>query len=155
MVDDMKGRIVDVIRECGGVGGRCTVSFVELSQRIEGFAGHHAFGVSGKNIWFWFGMSQEFVTALKALIDDGIVKMAASNLLVYLVDGQHLNIPIARRKCRYKKERWLPVVFGIEESARWHRSRASRRSSGQRAVATKTEINQIALEGPISVKSGD
>lgn len=103
----MKESILEYVKEKSG-----GVSFVELANNIPGFSGDYSIGV-GKNIWYWFFMSEEAADALRELIDEGGIHLALSDILVYMVDGGIPNVPIAKRLREYKKPRWLPTVVNL------------------------------------------
>lgn len=87
------------------------VSFAELSK-IDGFMGGTAgIGYETSNVFLWDGMTEEAVDALKKLVDRRNYHYAPANYLTYMVDGAHLNLPIAKSKRNYKKPHWLMAVI--------------------------------------------
>jgi len=98
----MAQQILDLVRR------QRNVSFVEL-ERIEGFGGGKLeLGLEG-NFVLWTGLTPEAVAALDEL--RGFIYPRPAHLLVYLHDGQGLDLPIAKSARHYKKPHWLPVVF--------------------------------------------
>jgi hypothetical protein len=65
------------------------------------------------NIFVWVGMSPEFFAAIKQLVEERLVKFGPTQPLVYMIDGQTLNMPLAKRPPArgYAKPHWLPVTF--------------------------------------------
>ena len=107
----MKNEIYDFIDKKGG-----GISFVEL-ERIDGFKGDFEILLESKNIIFWRGISGDAVDALDNLLDEKRIVIYPSSILVYLFDGKQLNLPICNKNTlkKYKKPRWLPVVFWTSE----------------------------------------
>ena len=65
-----------------------------------------------ENCCIWAGCSEELASCLERLVGaDRPVQVVAVQLLVYLLDGQTLNLPIATKIRPYKKMRWLPICF--------------------------------------------
>lgn len=90
-------------------------SFVELERAFgEEFKGDYWFGIADKNIWFWYGMSEEFIDALKTLMDEDLIKLEPCHLLVYVMDGCVPQIPLAKQNRIYVKPRWLPSAFSVK-----------------------------------------
>jgi len=110
----MKDEILKYVEQYG------SVSFAELQKRIEGFTGKFVMtlGPPENNVCFWFGMSKEALDAIEELMKTGKLVMTLSEYLVYFIDGCIPHVPIVRRKLKYKKERWLPVVFYTPEQAK-------------------------------------
>ena len=73
--------------------------------------GHCAMGSDKHNIFLWVGMSETLSTALELLRP--AIEPHPTHFLVYLADGQYLNMPLAKqvRKGGYKEPHWTPVVF--------------------------------------------
>ena len=87
----MQQAILDLIARLGG-----GVSFIELCQRVEGFAGPHACTLNG-HVVLWQGVSDAGIEALSQLQANGQIAFVACSPLVYLIDGQMLRLPIAKR----------------------------------------------------------
>lgn len=106
-IDTMKQNIMAMVAEKRG-----GVSFAELED-IPGFPGRRAMG-NGRNVFFWFGMSDEAIVALKGLCDDGRVQIAKCSAWVYWCDGRVPAFPIAKQRVRdYKSPRWMPCVLNL------------------------------------------
>ena len=99
----MKDEILEVCK-------RGSVSFAELDCEVEGFSGDIQLGF-GKNIWLWFGLSQEAADTIGDLIKSGDLKMKSCSTMVYAIDGTMPNCKLANQNRNYKDPRWLPVVF--------------------------------------------
>ena len=65
------------------------------------------------NIWFWYGVSEEFMDAMLVLQQRGNVQADPASALVYFIDGKAIKLPLVKRppKAGYKDPHWLPVVF--------------------------------------------
>jgi len=103
----MKDEILGIIKALGG-----GVTFVELSNRIQGFKGDLMWGVKG-NIFFWPSLSQEAIDALEELNSSGLIELAPTSALTYIIDGTYPDMPIAKQVREYKSPRWLPVAFNL------------------------------------------
>lgn len=93
------------------------ISFVELENRFD-MKGNMEWGFEDKNIWFWFGMSEGAIAALKGLLDAGRIQMKRTTILVYMCDGAVPRMPIAKQIRKYKSEHWLPIVFNPTAEAK-------------------------------------
>jgi hypothetical protein len=103
----MKEAIYNLIKELDDV------SFVELTTQIDGFSGNHTMGLN-KNTIFWDNTSQEAINALSDLLAAGSIKMMPADVLVYILDGVHLDLPVAQQIGRkYKTPHWVPIVFSV------------------------------------------
>lgn len=108
-IEQMAVEIEKLVVEKGG-----GVSMAELENGIEGFRGNLAWGALDRNVVFWVNMSDAAVNALALLFKAKKLKLKPTELLVYMVDGNILNLPIAKRPDHtYKKEHWLPVVLNL------------------------------------------
>jgi len=63
------------------------------------------------NILIWAGVSAEFYDALADLVDREVIEYHPTSPLVYLMDGIHLDMPLAKGPYRYKEPHWLPVTL--------------------------------------------
>jgi hypothetical protein len=93
---------VDIVRECG--------------KEAEG---DFQFSLPGRpNTILWSGVSQLFIDAL---FSDGLRKRilpVPCGEFIYLMDGGHLTLPIAKRpspKHDYKTPHWAPCIFRVRE----------------------------------------
>lgn len=92
------------------------VTFAELHRRFESrfnLRGDYAFAPgSFPTLILWAGMSEEYCTALQDLTspDGPLVKVPCAPF-VYMIDGQVLNMPVAKRAHTYKEDHWLPIVL--------------------------------------------
>ena len=109
---EMGDRIVKAMKDKGGKG----ISFVELSNAVEGFDGDYGleWGEEDSNIFLWMSMSKEAINAFQDLFKEGIIEVASTHPLVYIIDGRIPKHPIAKRiNHKYKKPRWLPVAMAL------------------------------------------
>lgn len=72
------------------------------------------------NLYIWAGMSQDFADLVKAVQSDERVEVHPTSVLVYMFDGQALNLPIAKKppKNGYREPHWAPVCFGAKRAAK-------------------------------------
>jgi hypothetical protein len=105
----------DIFAECKKGG----VSFVELS-RIENFKGDFCMHVPGiPNAVLWSNISSEAADVLSELIRERKIEPTPTTPLVYLIDGQAINLPIVKPSQRvFKKPVWVPMVFNLTKSAK-------------------------------------
>ena len=97
----------------GLVAERQHVSFVEIKRLLgEDSRGEiWLYLPEHPNIILWPNMSQAMADALTSLVKTGRLYAHPSSVLVYLADGESLNLPLAKQERQYKKPHWLPVVF--------------------------------------------
>lgn len=68
--------------------------------------------LAAENCCLWAGCSEELAAAIERLVSSASpVRMVGASSLTYLLDGQSLRLPIAKKIRPYKKLRWLPVCF--------------------------------------------
>ena len=111
--EKMKTIILNFIRTHEGT------SFVEIERLFE----RNGFDYKGNvniieseeysNIIHWDGWNEAAVDILKDLVNNRIVRMVYSNIIIYLMDGKTLNLPLAKRRIKYKNPHWSPCVFSI------------------------------------------
>lgn len=109
--------ITNFIRGCNSVGRR-DVSFVDLSEHVEGFKGDCNYMVNEEkcpNVILWVGVSIDAVRALCELLRNKVLDLIPCDFFTYLLDGVSLRLPIAgvKRFRGYKELHWLPVVFNL------------------------------------------
>ncbi|NEV61619.1 hypothetical protein [Thiorhodococcus minor] len=123
-----------------GVGGG--VSFIELCQRIEGFAGPHACTLNDRVV-LWQGVSDAGIAALNRLQRRGQIAFVACSPLVYLIDGQMLRLPIAKRRHHaYKRPHWYPVTLSTPAQIAAHATPL--RQSRRQHKATREHVRRQA-----------
>jgi len=91
------------------------VTFIEL-QRAVGEEGSGKCAIcagSNPNIVFWMGMSPEFTEAHNQLHKEGFFETHQTQVLVYMVDGQVPDMPLATSNYKYKEPHWLPVTHSL------------------------------------------
>lgn len=106
---DMKTELLEYVRQ------NDFVTFAELRKVLgEPMAGDWMVGNESANVWFWAGLSDDFMDALDALISAGAIVYAPTSKLCYMIDGGSMNYPVAGPrvpKGGYKRPRWLPVCL--------------------------------------------
>ena len=101
--------------------------------RIDGFAGAHACTLTGPLV-LWHGVSEAGIAALDQRHAQGRIAFGAGRPLVYLIDGQMLRLPIAKRRHHaYKRPHWYPVTLSTPAQVTAHiaplrQSRRTRRA---------------------------
>lgn len=69
-------------------------------------------GFLDRNIYLWFGMSQEFADAVAELQAHPNISIREGAVLDYAFDGGPVfNVPLVKRWVCYKNPRWLPTLF--------------------------------------------
>ena len=133
----MQQAILDLVERLGG-----GVSFIELCQRIEGFAGDHVCTLNGQVV-LWQGLSDAGIAALSQLQANGQIAFVACSPLVYLIDGQMLRLPIAKRRHHaYKRPHWYPVTLSTPAQLRAHTTPL--RQSRRQRKATREHVRRQA-----------
>ena len=92
------------------------VSFANLQQEFpeEGQPREYEIGLPKLNAVYWWNITETMIKVLNSLMDEGKIHMHTSSRLVYMIDGQIINLPIATRKPKggsYKTQHWIPVTF--------------------------------------------
>jgi hypothetical protein len=91
------------------------VTFVEIERllrpHIETKGDRAVCHGTFENIVFWAGMSPRFVEVIDEALKSDHIFMHPASYLTYMIDGGHLQMPLARREQHYKKPRWCPVCF--------------------------------------------
>jgi hypothetical protein len=103
--ENMKIKIITLVEQHRG-----GVSFVELSQQVEGFSGDLAL-CCGENLVIWPGVSQEAFDALDELRKTRAIHYFPTSVLVYLADGMVPQMPQAKARRKYKTPHWAPAVI--------------------------------------------
>ena len=103
------------------VNDRDWVSFAELPRGIaevlgvgkEIFRGSLAIEMPTPNLFVWANMSPLFVDAIQRLLKEKKVFLHDSCRWTYLIDGECLGWPIAKRcpKGGFKKPHWVPACL--------------------------------------------
>lgn len=90
------------------------VSFAEIMRDFD-VEGEYCLERTGKNLIYWAGLSESFVKMFVKLMQEKKIYIQTTKFLVYLIDGQTLTFPIARRWVNrtYKKPHWLPVTIEL------------------------------------------
>lgn len=109
----MKDQIIEVVRNLNG-----SVSFVELSNQVEGFKGDYEMRLPEHNVVLWSGMSEAAIQAISELRRTNRLIAVPASWLTYAVDGMMLKYPIAKSKRKYKTPRWVPMAFSLPEQMR-------------------------------------
>lgn len=101
-------------RILGLVAERQYVTFAEIKQMLgpEVFEGQQALYTKGyPNIIIWANMSDNVVDAISELMRETKIYPNPASILTYIVDGEILRMPVAKRLIQYKKPHWAPTVF--------------------------------------------
>jgi hypothetical protein len=106
-VTSLKNEILGLVSKHRGV------SFVEVAS-LPGAAGQHDIS-SERNVIYWSGLSEDACRAVLELRSEGFIYFQPCEILVYLIDGEILQLPEVRSSSAaergYKKPHWLPVVL--------------------------------------------
>lgn len=89
------------------------VTFAELQRQFAPFMGVRGdwrFGFLD-NLVVWAGMSEEFMNLVLSLAKAGRVHYWSSTAFTYIIDGECLTLPVAKRAQAYKHPHWLPVTL--------------------------------------------
>lgn len=92
------------------------VTFAEIGRKLEEVGvpvqGEVAIEVA-PNVIIWAGVSQEFMDIVRELRKIGAMHAVPASTLTYMIDGQMLNMPVAKRipPGGYTKPHWAPVTF--------------------------------------------
>jgi|ERR1051326_555600 hypothetical protein len=106
------------------------VSFAELS-RIDGFKGNLALVLDkNPNIILWTGMSEAAVASLNALLKEDYCHIHPTTTLVYMIDAQMPQMPLAKSNRKYKDPHWAPVTLKLG-------ARCNETNCPRRAIAVK------------------
>lgn len=107
--NEMTERIVTIVSE------RDYVSFAELMEICGPEAKGDLTLELKENLVLWSGVSQLFDEAFKAALHR--IQPMVTTPMTYLIDGEALKLPIAKRIRAYKKGHWLPVTFRLKGRA--------------------------------------
>jgi hypothetical protein len=89
------------------------LSFAQISQ-LPLCAGEDALSADDDiNLVLWVHLAFETVVALKQLLIEDILDVKTTTPLVYHMDGQTLDFPLAKKieLGHYKEPHWVPVIF--------------------------------------------
>jgi hypothetical protein len=88
-------------------------SFVNMQNVIGDEARGDLAYCIGRNIVLWAGMSNAFCDALGLLRANKLLELNPTIRLTYMIDGELLNLPIAKRPKPegYSKPHWIPCVL--------------------------------------------
>lgn len=103
--ESIKTAIIEMLHAKGS--GRTFKEFME----IPGFSGDTGAESATHNLFYWFNCSDEAITALKELLDENRIKLAATDWLTYEADKGIPGYPIGKDTGKYSKPHWLPVAI--------------------------------------------
>ena len=88
-------------------------TFVEMEDTLdEQDRGDSVLFLGGyENILLWHGLSKELCKEIEEAIASGLLVPHPTSLITYMIDGCHLNLPLAKQLRKYKEPHWLPVCF--------------------------------------------
>lgn len=92
------------------------VTFAELGRAFQrwgySYRGDRAYTKeNSKNICFWYGWSGAAFTIIAELIKARQVYFIPADVFAYVIDGETLNIPIAKKPYGYDAPHWFPVYL--------------------------------------------
>lgn len=111
---ELKDAVLKIVKE------RIGTSFPELLRELPGgpekYKGEYTIELHA-NCVLWGGVTDEFYTAISELLRDKELAIKPCEFLIYMIDGESLNLPLVKRKIvGLKKPRWLPVTLYIHGS---------------------------------------
>jgi hypothetical protein len=116
----MSEKIKDYIVKCLNENDDITMNGLQSQGGFnEITSGKFSWTVSDKNgnetnIIMMNNISQECIDSFIELIDNDIIKINPTSLLVAMVDGKTISVPIAKSIRKYKEPRWIPML--VEKS---------------------------------------
>jgi hypothetical protein len=116
MNNNIKDYIVNWLKEYDDITMNGLQSHEEFNEISSG---NFSWTVSGKNgeetnIVMMNNVSQKCIDSFIELIDNDIIKIKPTSLLVAMVEGKTLDAPLAKSIRNYKKPRWIPML--VEKS---------------------------------------
>lgn len=102
----MKEKVLEYIRKMNG-----NVSFVELQNEFPQLVGNEDFGQPDFNLLFWPNVTLDFIELINTLVKEDKLMFSPCEPLLYMAEGFHINVPIAKNFKRYGKLHWYPMVF--------------------------------------------
>ena len=107
-IQELKDTILKVVLTEGDA------TFTRLEQ-LDGFTGgERTLGDNDKNIVVWDRMTDDAVTAVLELQEEGRIQSRTTTLFIYTFDGGGIvNLPIAKKPPAngYKELHWLPILL--------------------------------------------
>jgi hypothetical protein len=100
------------------LNARDHLSFVEMTREIDGAKGNVGmFSTDNDNVLIWGDVSQDFVDAVRLVIE-GNAHLQGCTVLVYYIDGGVPRLPIAKSmKRKYKAIHWVPMTLCKSKAA--------------------------------------
>jgi len=90
------------------------VSFAEIQRDFKDTEGERYIHVPNMpNLVTWWGVSEKFITEINKLFMKSYGSKPCS-ILVYMADGQCLNLPLAKKIKNYNEPHWLPIIIDKE-----------------------------------------
>lgn len=110
--EQLEKRIYDYIKANAGT------SFVEIEDEFQrlGYDWQGDKDIrSGEfeNMIFWLGWNAETVAAMIKVLMRSDIKIEAVSSFIYVIDGNMLEMPLAKRQQDYKEPHWAPVVLSV------------------------------------------
>lgn len=110
-----KDAVVALVNE--ELGG---VTFVEVTRLLAPYmtveGSEELFLTGYPTILCWQGMSHELGHIIKELLDTDTLRCSPTEWLVYLADGELVNLPLATQPIHYPTMHWLPVTLELGET---------------------------------------
>jgi hypothetical protein len=93
-----------------------SASFVDLKRFFGAdFDGEYEMALPEpyQNMVLWTGMKLEVIKLIGEAIRNNKINPVPTTTLIYLMDGQSLRLPIAKKAFKYKTPHWIPIVFHV------------------------------------------
>ena len=107
-IQELKDTILEVVRTEGDA------TFSRLEQ-LEGFTGgDRIIGDTAKNVIVWGHMTDDAVTAVLELQEEGSIQSRTASFFIYAFDGGGMpSLPIAKKPPAngYKEPHWQPILL--------------------------------------------
>ena len=107
-IQELKDTILEVVRTEGDA------TFSRLEQ-LDGFSGgDRIIGDEAKNVIVWDRMTDDAVTALMELQEEGSIQSRRTDFFTYVFDGGGMpSLPIAKKPPAngYKEPHWQPILL--------------------------------------------
>lgn len=108
---DLREKILNLVKSNGNIA-------ISSLHKIPEFNGDCYMGNIEKNIIFTSGASEEGISILWTLFEEGRIELLPTSPFVCMADGGKIpNLPLAEDlKKKYKKPRWLPTLIEYKKN---------------------------------------
>jgi hypothetical protein len=93
-------------------------TFAELFRENDDFRGRESLNLRDLNIVIWPKVSDDFIDAIIELLNDKSIEMIQASERTYMLDGEVVDLPIAKSDRKYKKPHWRPVTISLTRNGR-------------------------------------